>query len=257
MCAKTSGMESMLSVLPWGGTLLQAALLLRLVTWRAWRDYPWFFSFMAILSVRLFLIHYQDWTKILSGPDYAYWYWTTSILAAAFWFPVSLEAFRDIFGRGTVLSQVAGIVLIGSMAALALWYLYGAGFPGLYRLPDVQQKAALTIAVWVVVLVFLAGYYRIPVKRNAWGIILGLGLFTSVSVINFAGRGLEQTFYPVFQFVQPASWVATLGIWTWALWSRSPASDRAETSSPAGAAPANLALPAKKTAEAIRKALGL
>jgi hypothetical protein len=239
----------------WAGTVLELVLLWRLVRWRAWRYYPWFFFFFACLFLRLLFIQYARNAGYEGDPAYAFWYWTSSVVTTMLWFPVAWEIFRSLFGQYPALSRIAGLLVIGALVSLAGFYSLSEA-PGFLRLPDIQRKVALAVAVWIVAAYLLSRYYQVAPNRNVWGIALGLGLLAATSVINFAAIGLNESYFPALRYVQPATFTLALILWTWTLWVHTP-----NPALPDGPPPENYITQGtsfwSKIRETLRRALGL
>ncbi len=239
----------------WAGTVVEIVLLWRLVRWRAWRHYPWFFFFVTYLFLRLLFIQYARNAGYDANPVYAFWYWTSSVPAAILWFPVAWEVLRNTFRHYPALLRIAGPALLAVLGSLAgLYFLSEA--PGFLRLPDIQRKMALAIAVWIVGVFLLSRYYQVALSRNVWGIALGLGVITATSVINFAALGLNENYFLALRYVQPAGFTLVLILWAWALWTHTP-----NPRPPEGPPPEEYLTQTSsfwsKIRETIRRALGL
>jgi len=200
------------------GLALELSLLWRCVSWRAWRYYPLYFAYLVLVVARSLSIEYQQALQPLSASAYAQWYWLTDLLVVVMWFPVALEIMSHCFPRGTLL-QVSRTLLLATLASLAALYLFGSGLPGGTRIPDMEQKAALAITLWVVGILLLAAYYGIILSRNTWGIAMGLGIFAAGTVMSFSALGLDGRFFTALRWARPVSFVGVLMLWNWTLWS--------------------------------------
>lgn len=207
--------------LGWAGTALELILMWRLVAWRAWRQVPWSFVFFAVLFLHGTVTFYFYLAGYGATREYSFWYWTSGLVAGILRFPVAWEVTRKLFrGYSRVYQSVSAVILV-LLLGLGALYLFGSG-PEVLRLPDIERKIALTTALWMLVFLLLAQYYRVTPSRNIWGIAVGLGLFAATTLINFSALGINEEFFPVFAYVRPVSFILTLLIWTWTLWSYTP-----------------------------------
>jgi hypothetical protein len=84
------------------------------------------------------------------------------------------------------------------------------------------RKIALSVTVWLLVVLALARYYGISVGRNIWGMAVGLLVVVSAHIANFAAVEISRSFSPIWSLLVPLGFTATLVIWTVTLWSYVP-----------------------------------
>lgn len=231
--------------------MLEAVLLWRLFSWKAWRHYPVFFSYF------LYLVGRQILLQLIIGDrsqSYGLWYWVTGLLASGFELIVAWEISRKLLPPGSPAYRAAGVLLAAILAGLAVFYHF-LGVRGISLAVDSQINLSFAVAVWLFGTLGAARYYDLPQNRNAWGIALGTGIYASASVVNLSVYGLNQAAFPVIQHVGPWSFVAVLVIWMWTLWSHTPASRHPTFDRPASSAGGAPFL--DDVAAKIRKALGM
>lgn len=200
------------------GLLLELVILWRSIQARLWRPYPFFcvcmgyFFILAVAQFALAQIQFQA---------YADAYWLGSTVAVLLTFFIPWEIFRHTFPSRSSIHKLGGQVLLILLIGLAATFLFGArslGFP----YGDLERKADLSQAVLLAATLLLARYYATPLGRNIWGMALGLGLYLSISIMNFAALELFDSFTLFWRWVRPISFIGMLAVWTWALWSYAP-----------------------------------
>lgn len=200
------------------GLGLHALLLWRCLKERHWSHYPLFTSYLAYTFLRtVALVPLRE----LGHPAYPSIYWSSNLGAVLLRFGVAWEVFHHIFTRASVIREIAGRVLVVLLVALAAAFYFLSNPPG-SLISDLERKVGLAVATWLVVVLLLAHYYGVSVGLNIWGMAVGMGLFISVSIANFATFDLIESFLPFWQFVSPFSFLAMMLIWSWTLWSYAP-----------------------------------
>ena len=206
----------------------QALLFWRGWRWSGWHAYPFFFSYLSYTTfwtiAFLFFPH--------KHPLYPSVYWDSEIVAAVLRFLVAWEVFRSVFRQSTV-RKIAASILIIVLALLALAYWLSGPSPGVSSVIDFMRKMALSAGLWIILVLGVARFYRIRIGQNAWGMAIGLFIFVSGEIVNFAARDLSPWFIPIWRFFHPFGYVFMLAIWTWAIWDYSP-NPHSETDSSLG-----------------------
>ena len=200
------------------GIGLLALLLWRCLKERHWSHYALFFSYLAYIFLQS-LILFPFWK--LGHPAYGLIYWYSDLGAVLLRFCVAWEVFRQIFMPGAPLRKIAGLAIGVLLLVLAAAFYFLSSEPGSFFL-DLERKAGLAVVAWLVVVLLLARYYNVRVSANIWGMAVGMGLFVSVSIANFAAFDLLNSFLPFWRLISPFSFLAMLLIWTWTLWFYAP-----------------------------------
>jgi len=204
-------------------------VLVAIVLWRGSRQsllrhYPFFYSYLGYV----FALHILAlWGAQLRLPGYALVFWWGSAVAALLRFFVVWEVFRQSFSPLQPIRQIAGQAAAFLVTGLAVAVFLGSDkLSSLYRaesfFPDLERKLGLIQASLLLTCLFLARYYAIPLGRNIWGLALGLGIYLSISVMNFSALELIDSFLPFWRYIRPLSFIGMAGLWTWALWSYAP-----------------------------------
>jgi hypothetical protein len=92
------------------------------------------------------------------------------------------------------------------------------GFSSLER--DFRAVQALTLCGVLIVV----SYYRIDLGRNLLGITVGLGLYVGSTIVSHELRDyLGPAFNTGWNAIQPYTYLVSLLVWTFTLWSYAPA----------------------------------
>jgi hypothetical protein len=236
------------------GYFLQAVLMWRLIKWRAWRHFPVFFYYYLFLLARQALNTYFEGRFGSYSMFFARWYWYSSIVSDILKLLVAWEIYRKVFQPGSAAQRFAGSLLAGTLVLLSAFYSLGRAHETNFFVA-VGLNASFAVAVWIIGVLVLVQYYRIPMSRNVWGIALGLGLFSATAIVNYSTLGLNEKAFPVYGYVRAISFVTSLFVWTWSLWSYRPLPRITPPAPPAASTGSRE--PLEATAEAVGQALGL
>lgn len=206
------------------GAALEALLLWRLLRGGTWRVYPSFFVFVLYIvaqNAALFAI-FQ-----LAPNSYALWYWRTGIVHVCLRFLVIWEVFRHTFPKPSPLRRmvsrqftVATLALITVLTGM-LWAVQAYGkFHSVYL--AMERSFGFVQAVLILAILIVARYYHLRIGRNIWGIAVAFGMYSSLSTAVSAFIDLMHSYFPYWQLLAPLSFVAMLGMWTWAVWVYAP-----------------------------------
>jgi uncharacterized membrane protein len=203
---------------------LEVGLLARACVTGGLKRYTLLYSYVAFVLVADILCASVDH---LSPENYAnvYWFFVTARTLAEFgvlW-GVADCIFKPypslrLLGRlWTALATVAFVVFYWRQLGWAP-DLSSAHFLNLLKL------SALTKSVAIAGILAAARKFRIPLGRNAGGVLLGLVTYYTISVVNFAaalqfGRSIYEN---VMSWLAPLSYVFCLMIWMVALWKLDP-----------------------------------
>ena len=197
-------------VIPVLGLLLEVLILGRGYRAHLWRRYPFFYVYMGyvfIHTVALFAI------TLFSFSVYAMAYWIPVAVAVLLRFFVIWEVFRQTFSSVLVVRRLVGQVLSILLMGLTTALFFGSNSPGLF-FSDLERKAGFVQAAMLMVTFLLARYYVVSLGRNMLGMALGLGMYVSVAVMNFAALELVKSFFPYWRFIVPLSFVGMMSVWT-------------------------------------------
>lgn len=203
---------------------LESLVLFRSFRARIFSRYPFFCVYLAcVIATEL-----SSFAAYRMGPSiYLKWYWGTEFVCLI----VGCGILLDILDQG--LSAYAG----------AKRFAISAGYVAYAVILGYAIIQTLTKPVWspmvatdhlerdlrVVQAAFLAGLmavvycYGIEFGRNLKGIILGYGLYIASAIAGLAlGSYIGPSFTAVYSIVQSYSYLASLVIWTFALWAYHP-----------------------------------
>jgi hypothetical protein len=204
------------------GLVAESVLLWRIHTNKMGRVYPYFSIYVWQVFVRTIVLY------VLMRIDrraYGYFYWPTEPLSVVLRFLVIWDVFRHVFRSPLGFQQRVAKSLFAIFIALAvLVAIFGVQIRGRAPLPalftNIEIRASLVQAILIAVIFLIVSYYSVQWRRNAWGMSIGLGLYVSLATVNFAALELFHRLLPLWQIIRPASFLAMLVIWIWALWVR-------------------------------------
>lgn len=204
--------------------LLEAVLLVRATRTNLLKKFPLFYTYIAwvlakdLLSIPVYA-HYPS--------VYASFYWATELLLAAISYGVLMEIYDQSlknypgvarFFRIFLLTAflvIAAKVCIGSLSSLHL--AFGRTVAELER--NLRQVQAVLLSCLLILFV----YYKIPVRRNLRGLVLGYSLFIGADVVTVTFIAHPAAgFAPFMRQIQPLLYAISLVIWSVALWASSP-----------------------------------
>ena len=199
------------------GLALHALFLWRCQKESHWSRYPFFFSYVAFTFLRTVVLLIL---REVDHPLYPWLYWSTNFGAVVLRFAVAWEVFRHLFLPRTVIREIAGRILVVLLVSLTTVFYFLSSPAGTFL--DFERKVGLAVVTCLVVTLLLAPFYRVSVGKNIWGMAVGMGLFVSISIANFATFDLISSFLPFWTLLTPVSFLTMMLIWTWTLWSYAP-----------------------------------
>ena len=212
------------------GVPIHALILLRGAWVRLWKVYPLFYFQLACSLVAS---NMAFWIFLRHPASYFEAYWNAQILTMLTACCSLLELSRQGFRGGGVPDRRFGRSIFCFVCLLAAngGALYWALFRG--KAPSRALQAALVaferdfrLIQALILLVLLAGlfYFGLPLGRNLKGIFFGYGIYVGSSLLTLALEArFLRWFYPFWAVLQPASYLASLLIYLFYLWSYQPA----------------------------------
>ncbi len=207
-------------VLWWTTNLLEGLILWRGLSVGLAKKYPFFYSYLTYVllesSIRLLVFHGKpDW--------YSHVYWSTQILGGIFGYAVvwgicthSLSPYPGAARVARSLLKVVFVLLVSRVIVVAS----GRGFSLPATAPEFERDIRVLQSILILVMVLIYVYYRVPINANLRGMLLGYGLYISVSVMVLASRALLlENHGLVWRYLQPSAYAAALCIWCGFLWS--------------------------------------
>lgn len=224
------------------GPLLEAVVLVQMLR-RGWHcNYPVFFSYLVLNTVRSpFLYSIFRWSHGYGA--YFYSYWMIEAASIGLGFAVIWEVFSSIFRPYEGLRSLAGTLYrLGAVGLLIVAILSVAMAPAADRnwlagTVVLLDRSLRLIQVGLLLLLFaLSRYFRLSLAHLAFGIALGFGLSASIQLAVVAMR----TYYGTpagsqFTLLAPAAF--TCGVLVWLLYTLGPQKE------PADAKPIQASLP--------------
>lgn len=206
------------------GIALELVILFRFLRCRLFAHYPFFFAYLAIVC----------FFSIALSPIYQYhhalypqFYWMSEFLSLLAGFAVLFEIVYKSFHKYPGARKFGMTVLVMMFAILCVYFVFRLlpssptvykGFSGLEK--DFRAVQALTLCGALIVI----SYYRIDVGKNLLGIMMGLGFYVGSTILSHELRSyIGPAFDAGWNAIQPYTYLASLLIWTFALWSYAPA----------------------------------
>jgi hypothetical protein len=209
----------------YSGAALEALLLWRLAKGGMFRHYPCFSVFVGCLVSQYIALFVA---LRLAPSQYPAWYWGSGAVNVCLRFLLVWEVFHQTFPKASPLHRMVsrqaalGAVALISISTGMLWAIQNySKSHSVYLAMD--RSFGFVQAVLILAILSLARYYHVPIGRNIWGIAVGFGMYSSLSTAASALIDLRRSsFFPYWYFLSPLSFVAMLGMWTWAVWIYAP-----------------------------------
>jgi hypothetical protein len=213
------------SLVMYSGAALEALLVWRLAKGGMIQRYPYFsiyVGYVVIQNIALFAVFQLD------RGDYPTWYWGSGAAHMCLRFLLVWEVFRQTFPKASPLHRMVsrqatlGMIALISVSTGMLWAVETYSKSHSVNLA-MERSFGFVQAVLILAILTLARYYHLPVGRNVWGIAVAFGMYSSLSTAVSAIMDLmRSSFFPYWYFLSPFSFVAMLGMWTWAVWTYAP-----------------------------------
>jgi hypothetical protein len=206
------------------GIVLESVILFRFLKNRLYAHYPFFFAYLAVVwlwDIALWPIYRSHYAS------YSQFFWVDQFLNLLAGFGVLFEIVRKSFQKYPGARTFATTVVAAMFAILCGYIVFRLlplsvssheGFSDLER--DFRVIQALTLCGVLVVI----SYYRIEVGRNLFGIIAGLGLYVGSTILSDELKSyVGPAFNAAWSVIQPYTYLVSLLIWAFTLWSYAPA----------------------------------
>lgn len=212
------------TLVPWWGTnVLVSVLLYRGLRTRWAREYPVFWAYLAFVlakSVVLFRL------MVVSRQAYAIGYWAAELIATV----LGVFIVRELYGA--MLTPYPGACRMARAliaAFLGMVFVHAAAALGEHPLTvlmpttvELQRNLRFLQALLMTIMLFLVGYYRIPLGRNVKYLFVGYGMVVGTSMMNLTLRSaLGAPFQRLWTVLGPLEYFAIVTSWCIGLWSRS------------------------------------
>lgn len=218
-------MYGKLTLLVWWATLvLEAAILVRAFREKTLREYPLFFLYLACVffsSASGYAIY------AVRQPLYQYWYWIWEFVCVIAGYGVVLEilekALASFPGPRRLAKNIALLVLVSITGFMAAQWALRQGASSMRTSIEVERNLRGAESVLLAIIIGVVFYYGVPIGKNLKGIAAGYGLCVATLVMGYAARShFGQSFHATFSAVSGYSYLASLFVWTAALWARYP-----------------------------------
>lgn len=211
----------------WLGPCLQALVLFRGFRGRTLSKYHFFHIYVASGCLgNIFLYAYYVWCRDYGAYQKAYWIvqFATLMIGCG----IVLEIFRHILSPYPGADKFASIIVLATFGAIfcfALTYQFLAPDWSTTKgsVVELERDVRTVQAIFLVVILAVVSYYRLPVGKNLHGMISGYGLYIVTSLFTLAIRAYAgPRFNTAWSVIQPFSFDFSLVIWLLALWSYAP-----------------------------------
>lgn len=204
----------------WGGIVLEAFLLVRCARGRFYREYPGFFSYIAVVLLASIL----RYSERQNPSTYALVYWYSQVVSLVAGYVVILEIYRRALKAYPGAARMAQALLMAIFVLVVLKaVLASAGSTGwsiARTYEELEHSLRVIQATALIAILGLLAYYRIPLGRNLKGILIGYGIFVGVSVTILTLRfSFGDRLQLVYRYLPSFTYFAVLIIWCVALWS--------------------------------------
>ncbi len=214
----------MTAILTWAGIILESLILFRLIKAKNYSYYPYFFAYISCVlfdSVSSYIVS-SRYPSI-----YGYWYWGFEFLCVILGYSVILGIIEKGLApyegaRGA--ARTAGYLVFGGVLCFTVTQWLGEGhFEIATNSAEVEKNLRAAELILLISILAVISYYRVPLGKNLKGIILGYGLVVASVVIGGALRSYKgDSFQGIFSGIRVYSYMASLIVWTVALWSVHP-----------------------------------
>jgi hypothetical protein len=209
----------MLNQLMWWVTdLIALYLLVQALRENLLRQY--FFFYFYLLHVFILSILRNYYHTSLGTEAYRNFYWGSQFVSVAWGYSVVWEVYRNILKERPGVLGIARMVLglILPILLITVTLLRGEDLGSFWRnqatVVDLERYIRAFQLLLLIVILLIAKYFLIAIRRNLRGIILGYGIYISSGVINDTVRSLRgDSFQLLWGYVQQSSWAVALLIW--------------------------------------------
>jgi hypothetical protein len=200
--------------------VLLGVLAVVLWTRRLYREFPCFFAYLlyeVVTFVLLFALY-----SLGAAKEYAHAYYPSQILSVVLRFGVIDEVSRALFRESRLLRVsirrslqcVTGLLVVTGVVLA----VYAPGDNSVWWLADVDvvnRGAAMVQCGMLLSLLLVSRFLGLSWRRHAFGIVLGLGILTSVDVVIYGVRTefSSNVWVPYLNLVRTGTYLVCVSIW--------------------------------------------
>ncbi len=203
---------------------LQGLVLARMTQQKQYRDFPWFYSYLALVLSREAVSYWLLYFKQLHWVGYAayfFTYWGTQLVFVVLAFAVIYEVFEVIFepyeGLRTLGRRLflVGIVLALSVTMLMAWMTPGTAYArGTTLILLMHRSDALFRCAMLAMLFLMSKYLALRWRSQVLGIALGLGLTGAADLVLAAAHLFSGADTSGNLWIPAIATLLSAGIWT-------------------------------------------
>ncbi len=207
------------------GLLLEVAILTQSVRSGLFKRFPIFYVYLFVVFASQGWLWYAHKHTALT---YFWVFWATQTLTIFLGYGVVLEIMHHAlihYPGAERLARISGFAVFATLfAGLGISWLLAKNPFALdhwyEHMNTLERDFRMLQAIFLALIAVVALYYRIELGKNVQGLLVGLGIFVSASIVSpelldfFGNR-----FQPIYRELQSVVYLATLGIWSVALWS--------------------------------------
>ena len=166
-------------------------------------------------------------TYVVAPAHYNRALWFRFLLSVVTEFAVLIEISDHIFSPYVLIRKLGRLLTAGLCAIFSFLYIFPPilkARPWDIAVLSFAQETALAKGIIIVVLLFAARYFRLPLGKNVSGMVVGFAFYLTVSIVTFTaaiyyGREL---FENLLSWLWPWSYDLCLLVWAIALWRYEP-----------------------------------
>lgn len=207
----------------WLGQLtLETVLLVHLLVRHSFSRHPYFFTYLTVVwvvSVVQWIVYH--WLSVY----YPWVFWISELLTVLAGFFVICEIVRQTLHPFPAISQRTSWFMLALVLLLLLANVI-MGLSGTGRWDDLvyrlERWLRLLQAALLAAILLAARRYSLALGRNVAGLLLGFGLFASLTVASVASLALTHIDLTRWGHLYAVTYLVTLVIWCIALWEYAP-----------------------------------
>lgn len=204
--------------------LLDGLLVLRGAWSRVFRQFPLLYSYIVYSFCVILALYLLYW---LDPKLYPSVYWICYLVGILVEFTVLVEISDQIFRPFPALRTLGRALTILISVGLGLFYMLPTILSSVHSsltLLDFSLRAAVTKAIILVVLFYVARHYNSYLGKNVGGLMLGFSVYVALNIALMASAKFfgSAIYAHTLWVMEPLSAALCVSIWTISLWNVSP-----------------------------------